>query len=289
MTSPSPVLGRAQALLMANRPQEALTELAGLPTTEAIGADAARLRCVALIELERWSEAAAAAQEGLAAGGPAPDLLRLLGHALQELGQLQAAERAFLDGLALAPNHVDLLCGYARLCIAAGQADKAARLVELAAQQHPHAATVYAARVQVAYAKGDDRLAQRISREFLAEYPENASAHALLGGTSAARGQVGPAYAELRNAVAAAPTEHSYAESAMQLRVARHPLLWPVRPIMRFGPLKTWIVAVVLIFGLRAIGLPALSAVAAIAWVALCVYSWIVPPLVRRWVFRGWR
>jgi hypothetical protein len=77
-------------------------------------------------------------------------------------------------------------------------------------------------RIQVAYARGDDRTAQRLSREFVAAYPENPAAHALLGGSSAA-------------------------------------------------------------------GLAELSAVVALLWLVLCVYSWVVPPLVRRWVRRNWR
>jgi hypothetical protein len=148
---------------------------------------------------------------------------------------------------------------------------------------------VYAARVQVAYARGDDRTAQRISQEFVAAYPENPAAHALLGGISAARGQVGAAYAGFRQAAATAPAEHSFAESALELKAAQHPLMWPLRPVLRFGVLKVWLAAIVLIFGLRAIGLAPLGAVLGLCWLVYCVYSWVVPPLVRRWVKRAWR
>ncbi|GLZ00110.1 hypothetical protein Acsp02_73620 [Actinoplanes sp. NBRC 103695] len=286
--SGEPVFARARALLGANRPEQALTELAMLPASDAISAQAHHLRCVALAGLERWPEAADAARLGLGAGGPDPDLLRLLGRAEQELGHPQAAERALLDGLALAPNDADLLCAYARLCIADNQMDKASRLVERAAAQDPHAPTVYASRIQLAYAKGDDREAQRIAREFVATYPENPAAHALLGSTSAVRGQVGDAYSGLRQAAAAAPGEQVYAESAMDARIASHPLLLPIRPVLRFGPLKTWIAALVVIYGLRALGLGALSLLAGGLWLVFCVYSWVVPPLVRRWVRRNW-
>lgn len=285
----SPVLARAEALLMANRPEEALRELTGLPAGEAVGRAATLLRCQALLHLERAPEAAAAARAGLADSGPDPDLLYLLGRAEHECGHLEVAERALLDGLALAPDDVDLLCAYAHLCATNDQGDKAAKLVERAAARAPNSPTVYATRIQVAFARGDDRTAQRISREFVAAYPENPVAHALLGSTSAVRGQVGPAYAGLSQAAAAAPTEQAYAESAMELRIARHPLMLPVRPILRFGPFKTWIAAVVLIYGFRAVGLPVLSLIVAVAWVLLCVYSWVVPPLVRRWMRRRWR
>jgi tetratricopeptide (TPR) repeat protein len=282
-------LQRVEALLVANRPEEALRELAALPAPEGVSARAFHLRCAALGQLGRWPEAAKAARQGLAAGGPDPDLLRLLADAEHELGNLEVAERAALDGLAIDPLDVDLLCCYARLCMAAGQVDKAAKLVERAAAIAPAAAVVYAARVQLAYSRGDDRTAQRIAREFVAEYPESAVAHALLGGMSALRGQVNAAHSGIRQAVAAQPTVDEYAQLALQTRVARHPLLVPVRPFIRFGPVKTWIAAVILLFGLRALGLTALAVAWSIFWIALCVYSWIVPPLVRRWVTRRWR
>jgi predicted Zn-dependent protease len=284
----APVLARTRALLLANRPQDALTEMAGLPASDAIGAEAATLRGYALIRLERYPEAAESARAGLQAGGPDPDLLRMLGRAEQEMGNLAVAERALLDGLALAPQDPDLLCAYARLCLGDNQAGKAAQLVDRAAAVAPHAPVVYATRVQVAYANGDDKAAQRISREYVAEYPEDPAAHALLGSTSAARGQIGPAYAGLRQAAAAAPGEQAYAESALEMRIAKHPLMAPIRPILRFGPLKTWVVAIVVIYGLRALGLPGLSAIAAALWLLLCVYSWVVPPLVRRAMRRRW-
>lgn len=289
MTAPSPVLARAHALLLAGRPQEALSELAALPPDEAVGVPATRLRCAALVELDRWPDVVEAARAGLAAAGPDPDLLCHLGQAEHRLGRAEVAERALLDGLALAPHDVELLCAYAEVCAAHGQLDKAEKLVERAAAQQPHAPIVYATRIQVAHARGDDRTAQRISREFVAAHPENPGAHALLGGTSAVRGQVNEAYASLRQAAAARPTEQAFAESALDLQIARHPLMLPLRPVLRFGVLKTWAAAIVLIFGLRAAGLPALSALLGLVWLLLCVYSWVVPPLVRRWVRRHWR
>ena len=35
-------------------------------------------------------------------------------------------------------------------------------------------------------------------------------------------------------------------------------------------------------------GLAPLSFAFAMIWLAFCVYSWVVPPLVRRWINRKW-
>jgi tetratricopeptide (TPR) repeat protein len=282
-------LHHAQALLATGRPEQALTQLSMLPANEVTGSYAMQLRCAALSQLDRWTEVGDAARAALAANGPDPDLLLWLGRAEHEARRDQQAERAFLDGLALAPNDVDLLCAYADLCASDGQLEKAGKLVDLAAARAPQAPVVYATRIQLAHARGDDREAQRISREFVGAHPDNPVAHALLGGTSAARGHVDAAYEGFRQAAAARPTEQVFAESAMELRVARHPLMRPLRPILRFGALKTWLVAVTLIIGLRAIGLPVLGGLLGFVWLAFCVYSWVVPPLVRKWVLRSWR
>ena len=289
MTDTFPVLQRAQALLATGRAEQALTELSTLPANEVTGPYAMQLRCAALAQLDRWTEVGDAARAGLAANGPHPDVLLWLGRSEHEAGRDQAAERALLDGLALAPHDVDLLCAYADLCMADGQLDKAGKLVDLAAAQEPQAPVVYATRIQIAHARGDHREAQRISREFVGVHPENPAAHALLGGVSAARGQVDAAYEGFRQAAAARPTEQAFAESAMELQVARHPLMLPLRPLLRFGAVQTWLAAVGLILLLRTAGLPVLGSLLGFAWLAYCVYSWVVPPLVRRRVLRAWR
>ncbi|WP_026207916.1 tetratricopeptide repeat protein [Catelliglobosispora koreensis] len=282
-------LKRAQALLMADRPQEALRELATLSAEEAMHPGAFYLRAAAFSQLDQHAETVTAARQGLEAGGPDPDLFQLIGDAERQQGHLEAAEQALLSGLSLAPNHLGLLCSYAAACMAANQLGKAAKLVERAAAQAPTAAAVYAIRIQLAYTRGEDRKAQEIAREFVAEYPESAAAHALLGGTSANRGQVREADAGARQAVAADPTVGDYAELALETRIARHPLMTPVRPFIRFGPIKTWIAAIAIIYGLRMLKMPMLAGVFAIGWFLLCVYSWVVPPLVRRWMKRRYR
>ncbi|GAB3969667.1 tetratricopeptide repeat protein [Plantactinospora veratri] len=289
MTAPSPVLARAEALLLADRPQEALAELSRLPADEAVDGPATLLRCAALGHLGRWSEVVESASAGLATAGPDPDLLWHLGRAEHRLGRPQVAERALLDGLAQAPHDVDLLCTYADVCAANGQVAKAAKLVERATALAPEEPVVYAARVQVAFASGDDRAAERISREFVAAHPEHPAAHALLGSTSAARGRIGVAYEGYRQAAAAMPSKQTFAESALELKIAQHPLMLPIRPVLRIGPLKVWLGAITLVFGLRAAGLTTLSAALGLLWLLFCVYSWIVPPLVRRWFRRNWR
>ncbi|MGC7095682.1 tetratricopeptide repeat protein [Amycolatopsis lurida] len=69
-------------------------------------------------------------------------------------------------------------------------------------------------------------------------------------------------------------------------RVERHPLLRPLAPLNRFGPIKTWIGVIVLIFCLRMLGLTPLAVLLGVAWFAYALYSWFAPTLVRRLVRR---
>jgi len=279
MTSP---VDRARALLAAGRPEQALSELAGLPVDEAFGPDAMGVRCAALMRLRRWADAAEAARAGLAAAGPDPSFLFWLGRAEHESGRPEAAEDALLGGLALAPGDAHLLCAYAELCANQGQPDKAAQLVARAAAVDPGAAVVYATRVRVAYAQGHDREAERISQEFVAAYPENPDALALLGSSTARRGDLRSAYAYFRRAVAARPGDRHLGEAAQAMRVARHPLMRPLYPLRRFGPLQIWLIWLAVSTALRASGHRGLLLLLAPLWFLYCVYSWVVPPLLRR-------
>jgi tetratricopeptide (TPR) repeat protein len=284
---PSAGLARAHLLLQANRAEQALEELGRLPTDEAISPIAFELRAVALLRLERYAQAADAARRGLA-GGPDPDLLGHLGAALGELGDYPEAERALLDGLAIAPQDPRLLCYYASLCLKVNQTDKAAKLLERAAAIAPHASLVYAVRIQLAFARGDDKLAQRISEEYLAEYPEEAHAHALHGQSARNRGQVNEAYVSLRQAAANDPADQDYAKAAITAKAYVHPLLVPLRPLYRIGPVKLWLAVVVTIFVLRRPA-PALAGILGLTWFAYCVYSWVVPPIVTKLARRRFR
>jgi len=278
-------IAKAWALLEADRAEQALAELSRLNSDQALSAAAFHLRGQALIRLERWNEVDDNARRGLAEVGPDPVLLGQLGFALVEAGHYSHAERAFLDALALAPHDIDLLCGYARLCLNAGQADKAKQLWRRAAAYDPHHRAVMVTRVVIAIGVADDREAQRASDAFLAEYPADPVALALQGQVAEMRGRSG--YGSIRQAVAADPADRDYADLAWEAKFYAHPLMLPLRPLFRLGTVKSWLLAVGVIFGLRLVGLGGLSFLAAMIWIALCVYSWIVPPLVRKWVFRG--
>ena len=274
--------------LQIGHPERTLDEVQGLSGDTALDYRAYLFRGAALHALDRNAEAIDVLRDGLTRHGPFLPMLQVLGSSLRSDGRLPEAEAAFLQGLSLDPNDPDLLIGYAFVCLAAGQAQKASALVERAASQAPESAAVSAARAQVAFALGNDRDMRRHSTEALSRNPEDPDARALYGTASMLTGDSRSGYSSLASAAASQPGDADLRAAAREARLINHPLLLPLRPFARFNPLVVWIGAVAIICGLRAAGLAPLSFAFAMIWVAFCVYSWVVPPLVRRWLNRKW-
>jgi tetratricopeptide (TPR) repeat protein len=274
--------------LQIGHPERALDELQGLWGDAAIDYRAYLFRGAALHALDRNSEAIDVLRDGLSHHGPFLPLLQILAAALRAEGRLPEAEAALLQGLSLDPNDPDLLLGYAMVCLSAGQAEKAGALVERAASQAPESQQISAARAQVAFALGKDRDMHRHSEKALSHDPEDPGARALHGTSAMLTGDANTGYRSLASAAASDPGDADLRDAAREARLANHPLMRPLRPFQRFNPLVVWIAAVVVIYGLRLAGLWPLAAVAAIGWFGFCIYSWVAPPLLRRWLNRNW-
>ncbi|WP_377271790.1 tetratricopeptide repeat protein [Peterkaempfera sp. SMS 1(5)a] len=274
-------LALAEHWLERARPDRALDALSRVTGEQAVSRRAFRIRALAHHLADEDQAAVDIARTGLASHGPDTGLLGVLAQALADLGRTAEAERACLDGLTLDPHHVWLLCTYAKLCGFAGQHDKARQLLARAAAEEPEARAVIHTRAVLAIARGDHEEAQRIVSAMLAADPDDAGAHALRGLAASHRGDATTAYAGFRAAAAGNPQNRHVVEAARTLKVANHWLLRPLRPFQRFSTFQVWITAVLIQFGLRAVGLGVVAAPLTVAWLAFCAYSWIAPPVVR--------
>ncbi len=274
--------------LQIGHPERTLDELQGLWGDAAVDYRAYLFRGAALHALDRNAEAVDVLKDGLAQHGPFLPMLHVLGSSLRAEGRLPEAEAAFLQGLSLDPNEPDLLIGYAHVCLAAGQAEKASALVERAASYAPESAAVSAARAKVAFALGKDRDMHRHSTEALSHDPEDPGARALHGTSSMLTGDSRSGYKSFASAAASQPGDADLRAAAREAKLMNHPLMRPLRPFQRFNPLVVWIGAVAIIYGLRIAGLAPLAFLFAIGWFGFCIYSWVAPPLLRRWLNRKW-
>lgn len=280
------VMSLAMHYLAIGQPERALSAL------ESAGAEPDDpellfLRGAALFDLERYEDAADLASRGLTSEPDSPALLWLLTVANAQLGRLAEAERAILAALEIAPESPDYLCTYADVMARAGQFDKAERLIAEAARIDPDDSAVLSARIDLAYLRGDNKQLEQLSRELLARDPESMRGHQMMGLLMLRKGAASDSLRHYSAVVRHDPAREASYESAMQAKIHAHPLMLPLRPMQRVGVVGSWIGVVVLITALRSSGAAAAAGVLSLAWLAYCIYSWVVPGIVERRVRGG--
>lgn len=279
-------LGLAQHYLDIDQPRRALEVLEGRQN-DVEDPEYWELRATALVELERHTDAIDAAARGLELDPDDIVLLLMSALAHRGAGDLAAAERAFLAALRIDPENSALLSQYALLVARAGQLDKARRLLDEAARVDPLSLHVVQARGVIAFLSGDDKAAARHAEAVLADDPEELSAHLLRGSALSQRGWSREARRHFETAARYDPSDHDVAQIARRSRWATHPLMWPLLPFERFGPGKVWLAYIALFAVTAGLGIGWLVIPLVIVYLTLVVYSWVVPPLLLRWL--KWR
>lgn len=279
-------LALASHYLEVDRPQRALDTLAKLTGEQVEDVAFWELRAHALLGLERHAQAVDAAKQGLRLEGESIVLLDLLCLAEAERGNLAEAERAILQALKLEPEEPLLLCHYAQLLGQGAQLDKAERVVAEAERLDPDSPDAIRTRMFLAYLRGDDRKAEKLSKRLLEEDPENPAGHAMLGVFSSNKGAYRRASKHYDIAARYDLSDEYAVGLARQGRIEAHPLYWPLAPFQRWGPAKVWIAAIALFGLLVALEQYKALIVAWVVYTALCVYSWVAPPLLNWWFGR---
>ncbi len=244
------------------------------------------LRGWAYYDLDRRPEAMQAIRKGLAVATEHPNLLFLLSLCEERTGNLVAAEQAILRALRQQPENSHMLCFYARILAQGDQLPKAERVLDRARQQDPDEPDVQRTAALLSYLRGDDRRAAKISRESLRDDPDDVRSRHALGAALLRQGRVTEADRHLKEAARLEPEQKAFVSSARAGRLAAHWLLLPLRPLYRIGTVGVWFGAIAIIFFLTAAGLDAVAKWFAITYFALCVYSWVVPPLIKWWYRR---
>ena len=279
----STALEAARRYIEIGRPQQALESLSGLDGETATTIDARRLRGYAFLGIQRFDRAALEARDALEDDPADIASLYLLSIAEEHRDRLPEAEAAILAALEQEPDDVELLCQYAGVLMRGGVLGKAERVLDAAEGSDPDSVDVLGARQALAYLRGRDREAKRLSQELLARDPESIRAHRLLGVFEFNRGRAGAAATRFGEAVRQNPTSEEYASDARAARaMARNPLWWPTLFFMRTGVVGSWLIAIGVIVGLGMLGLETAAGVALVVWIALCVWSWVVPPILNR-------
>jgi tetratricopeptide (TPR) repeat protein len=276
------LLTLARHHLEIRRPEQALSALARAQRLAAVSPEAWRLRAAALIYLERYDEAADAASRALALDASNAWAFILLAQSELGRGDLAASERAFLAALELDPEDATHLALYAKACLIAGQIQKGKQLLDVAIEIEPENRTALRGLWLVAYIQGHNAEARRISDEYLAGDPDDAAAHVIAGNTGLVRNDFESARRHFAAGVRAHPERGDLAKVARETRVYGSWFLWPIRPFLRWGSATLWFVGVGGMVLLSSVGWGRAALAWALLYLFLCVYSWVVPPLVRR-------
>jgi tetratricopeptide (TPR) repeat protein len=242
------------------------------------------LRGLALYYSNRVDDAMAAVQSGLRIAPEWSPLLELLAQCHLSRHDLVAAEEAVLAALRADAEDPDLYALYAQIVAAAGQTEKARKLLAQARRLDPEHADAVRVEAAIAASRFDHQETLRRGRELLSIDPQDSRAHLLTGEVLHHRGDVGDAAEHLRTAVVNDPTDELAAEIARDNLVWRHPLMWPLLPAKKFGSAKVWIAGISVLLLARTMRNNAITLTLACVWIAYCVYSWVVPPIVRRLV-----
>jgi hypothetical protein len=133
----------------------------------------------------------------------------------------------------------------------------------------------------VAYTRGDDAEARRLSDEYLSDDPEELNAHAMAGNVAAVAGDYARARRHFVTGVRANPGRHDFARAARSADLLASRWLLPVRALSRFGVARAWFVGVGGGVLLRAGGYSMAAMWWSAGYIGLCVYSWIAVLLVR--------
>jgi tetratricopeptide (TPR) repeat protein len=289
MVEAKPHLIMARHYLSMGRADKALETLGQPSAADFEDARFWLLRGLAFHQLERYEEAQKVVAKGLALAPESAELLWLLFRCEKEADRLAEAERAILKALQQSPENPFFLSEYALLVAQVGQMAKAERLLQEARRIDPHDKHVDRAAILVAYLRGDDSEAVQKGKALLAEEPEDFTTHYLLGGSLMAQGRFGDANRHAHTAAALQPIHGGVVQMARHSRFVNHWLMWPLRPLYRFGTVPVWIAAVVIVFSLQAAGFSRVSAIFAYVYLGYVIYSWTVPFLLRRWLQRQGR
>ena len=209
--------------------------------------------------------------------------------ALTETGELVQAEQLALELLREFPRSADLYVVYARVMLHALHVGKASSLVTEALRLAPDDADALRMRALCDMVQGARGVDGPAMQRLLSEHPDDLATLATLAAGLAHAGRHREALRCCRQLLRAEPTNPHWLQMTRELVAATHWTLWPLRPLQRYGwgaSVGLWVGTVLL---LRTLSLHAPQVAGPASWLLLgyVAYSWIWPPLFRKWILRN--
>jgi tetratricopeptide (TPR) repeat protein len=212
----------------------------------------------------------------------------LLMFLLMDDNDLVEAERLALSLLHEYPQSAYLYAAYARVMLRALYIGKARALANEALRLDPDSEDALRARALcdvIELPRGTDSAA--LSR-LIAHNPEDQHTLALMVAALSHEGKDREALRGARELLRAQPDNPHWLALVRNLSVQTHWTMLPLAPLQRFGwsgAIGLWIGSIVLVQVLARTA-PSVAGPASLFIFGYCVYSWVWPPILRRWLLR---
>lgn len=243
------------------------------------------LLAVCAYSLDQYEEANHLCQQLRAAADPAdPRAEALLGRIALEQEEYPEAELHLLAALRLDPQDGSTMALYAHLLLMAGHEKKARQVLEEALRLDPDDETVLQVRYRFHQAKGQLQGELEALERYMIHGSNEVNKLLTAARTAIFRRRYREARELVREAFLLDPTDQALLTILRQMVTESHPLMAPLRWVDRIGgPGVIWIGAMVIAFGSRALGWTALGGAFVTLYLLYVIYSWVVPPLLRRY------
>lgn len=209
----------------------------------------------------------------------------LLAQAETALNHHSEAEAVLLDLLRDYPEDADLLSEYAKLMLRNLHLDKARALAGEALRLKPDGQNPLIVATLCDIAAGKRLPDQNSLAELLEHHPTANSTALMLISALLEAGKHADAQRVSSALVRADPQNRAAIVVAKQVAYTRHWSMRPLWPVQRFGwggVFALWMLIVVLVRVLP----PPIVGPLSIIYLLYCLYSWVWPGLLRRWMFR---
>ncbi len=213
----------------------------------------------------------------------------LLFIAEMESNRLAEAEVLILGLLREAPQQGEFYAHYARLMLRALLFDKASALADEGLRFAPQSDTCLRARVLCDLVLQGSRVDSAALQRLVAGDPHDLHTLRLVVAALAQAGRNGEALKLARTLLRADPTDAGLLQLVQSLRMITHWSMWPLWPLQRWGWGASIALWAIMLVGVRVIDrvAPGWSGPVSLLLLAYVIYSWVWPPLFRRWMLRG--
>lgn len=205
-----------------------------------------------------------------------------------ESGKLPEAELLILELLREAPQQPELYAHYARLMLRALNFDKASKLADESLRLAPNLESSLRARALCDLVLQGSKIDSSALARLVAGDPHDLHTMRLVVIALLQAGRQREAHKLAQALLRMEPSDAGLLSLVQTLRSNTHWSMWPLYPLQRWGwgaSIGLWVLMLV---GMRVLNnyAPEYSGPASGVLLAYVVYSWVWPPLFRRWVQR---